>query len=206
LIIGGTTDYLSAEAADPTTPPGYNGYKDGNPVVNGALKMDQFTTPYTISQTATFVATGGTPAYYLSITQSIFNVHPYESFVFEVGEALYVPPSFTNFIADPPGCVYSVRHNTGTQCAIGRQVTKLTGGLYTSSDHSFGIAMSMRPNWSQSTIAWVNFDGVYPPPAENQNAGLNSNYWVFPPMTTQTVQFYVMVGSWTNALNFANSH
>jgi hypothetical protein len=212
LIIGGTTDYFSAEAGyrDTTYTGPNNGYKVGNPVINGAISSQAFTTPYTITQIATFVANPGlTPAYYLKIQQTIFNNHPTELLPFGAGVALYVPPAFTNSQFYPANCIYNPKTQIGAFCAIRNAdgtvaVPRFIAGLYSTPGLTFGTAIFVRPtDWLGATMT-----GTFGASGSSLNwsTGAGANYWVIAPTTSQTFQFYVMVGAWTPALTFANGN
>jgi hypothetical protein len=206
LIIGGTTDYFSAEV-NADSPTRNAGYKVGNPVMAGAINLEQFTTPYTITQIATFVPNpGGVPAYYLKLTQTIFNNHPTENFVNgDAGLAVYVPPSFVNIVSDPPTCQFSVRSVQGTMCSVAN-TPKIVGGLYTTTDHSFGTAAFMRPaQWQGATATWINYDGEPSPGSESNAFGVAAQYCLLQPTLSSSFEFYVMVGPWSAAMSFAAS-
>src|SRR5262249_34969761 len=148
----------------------------------------QFTTPYTISQVATFVPnTSGAPAYYLSISHTIINVHPTELFPYGTGEIIYVPFSFSNFVSDPPQCHFSLPNEPS--CSL---QTRLTAGLYQDAAHTFGTAVLMRPTWSFASRSGVYFSLV-PPSTDgsanlSQSLGVFSVYWSPLPTSVQSVQ------------------
>jgi len=193
LILSGTTDYFI----------GQSGYKVANPVIAGAIYQHQFTTPYTITTTARFVQNpGGTPAYYLKITQSFLNNHPVDSLSAAFVLALYVPYSFQNFISSPPGCLRS------SMCPLAGTAS-LVEGMYQDAAHTQGTALFFRPAQWLSLAPGGSIFAYGGPPNPLDPRGIGSGayitFWHLPPNSVQTYDFFVLVGGWTAALSFATS-
>jgi hypothetical protein len=197
LILSGSTDYFFD----------LSGYAVANPVVGGSIEHRQFTTPYTITTTARFVPNpGGTPAYYLKVTQTVMNNHPTELFAVSFGIAMYVPFDFQCFISDPPQCSLS------SMCAIttpggGIATPRMLEGMYSDAAHTFGSALLIKPSQFAlfgSTEVWAGYAVNSSDPRGNAS-GANTIYLAIAPRAALTYDFYVLVGTWASALSFSNT-
>jgi hypothetical protein len=189
FLLSATTDYFG----------GAGGYRVANPVLLGAIAPDQFTTPYTIATTARFVSNpGGTPAYYLRLTQTIINNHQSELLAVGGGIALYVPYAFQNGVVSPPQC------RLNAMCSIS-STPKLVVGMYPNISYTAGTALFIRPSqWSSigATQTWGETGVPIPGDTRGASAGANIRFWALPPKAAETYDVYVLVGDWASALNF----
>jgi len=208
MIIGGATDYFG----------GMSGYRVGNPVFlyspsNQYHVYDtnkHFAAPYTITTIATFVPNpGGSPSYYLKITQTILNNHPTENFTFGFQISGYVPARLKFFKSFPANCTAAYQPGCGPA-----DVPNLIGGLYSDLGLSDGTALYVRPrsDWpflGPVPSVFILHDSSCQPagPADPNclahTVGPWATDWSVPPSTPRTMDFYVLVGSWAQACTFA---
>ncbi|HEX3555099.1 MAG TPA: hypothetical protein VIA62_17890 [Thermoanaerobaculia bacterium] len=190
IITGGVLDYNL----------GRGGYIVANAVKNNSVSTGSYATPYTVVTVASFVANpGGSPSYYLRLQQTIANISSSESFPWGFELAGYVPYNFTNFVRFPANCTDT------TFCSSG-STPQLVGGLYPNSGLTGGTAFYISPQtyWVSTTGTFVSFgtDDIN----KNQSTHLFDDSWGLGPGTSRTFAWYVMVGSWSQALAFAQTH
>lgn len=177
---------------------GMSGHIISNTVLNGAVVPNSYATPYTVVTIATFVPNpSGPPSYYLKLQQTITNIHPTSNLSFGFELAGYVPYSYTNKTRYPTACV-----DVASNC-LNSSTPDLLGGLYPNPSLMGGTAFFVSPqaSWSPNRRTFVSFaqDDVN----QNQSTHLFTDGWVIAPGTSRTVTWYVLVGDWNKALNFA---
>jgi hypothetical protein len=159
-----------------------------------------YSTPYTVFTTATFVATGGTPSYYLQLQQTIANIDPTESYSWGFELAAYAPYTFSNYVSYPASCTSSA------PCAAA-STPHLVGGVYPNTSLTGGLAVYIAPGtyllgYNSQVFVDAGADNVN----DNQSTHLFDANWTLPPSSSRTFTWYVMAGNWTPALSFALSH
>jgi hypothetical protein len=189
-IMSGTLDYNR----------GMSGYIISNTVLNGAVVSNSYATPYTVGTIASFVPNpAGSPAYYLKLEQTITNFHSTSNLPFGFELAGYVPYTFTYQVRYPASCA-TVDNN-----CYNSATPDLLGGLYPNANLTNGTAFFVSPQtaWdpNQRTFVSLATDDIN----QNQSTHLFTENWVLPPGSSRTVTWYVLVGSWSTALSFAQS-
>lgn len=187
-IMSGTLDYNR----------GNSGLIIGNAVLNGAVVANSYATPYTIITTATFVPNpSGPPSYYLKLRQTVTNIHETlnASYGFEL--AGYVPYGYNVKVRFPSTC------STVDSGCFSWNTPDLVAGLYPTANLTGGTAFFVSPqdSWTSNRRTFIQFgqDDIN----QNQSAHLFTDGWLIEPGTSRTVTWYVLVGDWTKALNFA---
>lgn len=168
-------------------------------VLNGAVVANSYATPYTVVTKATFVPNpSGPPSYYLKLEQTITNIHPTSSVWFGFEIAGYVPYTYSNVVRHPANCA-TINDN-----CYNSYLQDLLGGLYPSADLTGGTAFFLSPQaaWdpNQRSLVDLKTDTVN----QNQSAHLLTENWFLGPGSSRSITWYVLVGSWSKALNFAS--
>ena len=132
-------------------------------------------------------------------TQAGDNISSSESFPWGFELAGYVPYSFTNFVRYPASCTAT------TPCSPG-STPQLVGGLYPNSGLTGGTAFYVSPQtyWAGTTSTYADFgtDTIN----QNQSTHLFDAFWGLGPSSSRTFVWYVMAGTWSQALAFAQTH
>lgn len=188
-IMSGTLDYNR----------GAGGLIISNTVLNGAVVSNSYATPYTVVTIARFVPNpSAPPSYYLKLENTITNIHPTSNLPFGFELAGYVPYSFSSTVRYPTSCA-GVANN-----CYNSDTPDLLGGLYPTSALTGGTAFFVSPqaSWDpgQRTFVDLKTDDIN----QNQSAHLFTENWVIPPGSSRKITWYVLVGSWSKALNFAS--
>ncbi len=199
LIIAGATDYFG----------GRSGYRIANPVLFSEatnqydVKTDQYAAPHTMTTLATFVANpSGPPSYYLKITQTILNNHPTEDLIYSIQIAGYVPARLQYFSSYPASCLSQYDY------CMASQTPNIVGGLYSDPGLTDGTALYIKPqrDWPFGSSVWIEHSTACQPSIDSclaHTVGPWALGWSVPPTTPRTMDFFVLVGSWTKALSFA---
>jgi hypothetical protein len=190
IMTGGLLDYNK----------GLSGHIVADAVNNSTVVSGSYSTPYTVFTTATFVATGGTPSYYLQLQQTIANIDPTENYSWGFELAAYAPYTFSNYVSYPASCTSSA------PCAAA-STPHLLGGVYPNTGLTGGLAVYIAPEtyllgYNSQVFVDAGADNVN----DNQSTHLFDANWTLPPSSSRTFTWYVMAGDWTPALNFALSH
>jgi hypothetical protein len=187
-IMSGTLDFNK----------GASGLIISNTVLNGAVVPNSYATPYTVVTIATFVPNpSGPPSYYLKLQQTITNIHPTTNVSFGFELAGYVPYSYGNYVRYPTACA-----STADNC-YNSSTPDLLGGLYPNANLTGGTAFFVSPQvaWNPNRRSFASFaqDDIN----QNQSTHLFTEGWILGPGTARTATWYVLVGDWNKALNFA---
>jgi hypothetical protein len=179
---------------------GRSGHIVAQDVNNSTVVSGSYSTPYTVVTSATFVASGGTPSYYLQLQQTIANIHPTENYNWGFTLGGYAPYTFSHRVSYPASC-------TGSAPCTASTTPHLVGGLYPNSSLTGGLALYIAPEtfWrTYNSLVFVGFatDNIN----HNQSTNLFDANWELVPSSSRTFTWYVMTGDWTPALNFALSH
>jgi hypothetical protein len=189
LMTGGLLDFND----------GASGRLSSNAVQNDAVQGASFSTPYSVVTMATFVANpSGPPSYYLQLTHMVTNLDPFESLTWELELAGYSPFSFSTFQAYPASCT------AASPCA-GAATAHLLAGLYPNGSLTGGVAFYVSPSRNfpaQSTYAVSQTDSIN----GNQSVHLFATGWPLAPNAPQSVTWFVLPGSWSAALSFAQQN
>lgn len=84
----------------------------------------------------------------------------------------------------------------------------LVSGMYTNSQHTSGVAffVDAEASWDPWTIVWATFaDGPGPYFGLLRHTHMWNAYWGLAPGQTKTLRTFTMIGSWSNAIDFALS-
>lgn len=179
---------------------GLSGHIDADAVNDSTVVSGSYSTPYTIVTIASFVATGGTPSYYLKLQQTVANIDPAENYSWGFELAGYAPYSFSYDIGYPASC-------TSSSPCPAASTPHLLGGVYPNSGYTGGLALYIAPEtywlgYNSQVFAAFGVDTVN----QNQNTHLFDANWSLPPNSSRTFTWYVMPGNWSAALAFALSH
>jgi hypothetical protein len=188
-IMSGTLDYYR----------GASGLIISNTVLNGAVVSNSYATPYTIVTIARFVPNpSAPPSYYLKLEHTITNIHPTSDLPFGFELAGYVPYTYTSAIRHPTSCA-EIANN-----CYNSSTPDLLGGFYPTSALTGGTAFFVSPqaSWdpNQRTFVQLKTDDVN----QNQSSHLFTENWIVGPGSSRKITWYVLVGSWSKALNFAS--
>lgn len=190
LMTGGILDYNK----------GLSGHIDSQAVNNSTVVSGSYSTPYTVVTIASFVATGGTPSYYLKLQQTIVNIHPTENFNWGFELAAYSPYTFSHYVSYPASCT------SNTPCPAA-STPHLVGGVYPNANLTGGKAVNIAPEtywlgFNSTVFVAFGVDNIN----QNQSSHSFDANWGLAPGASRTFTWYVMAGDWTPALNFALSH
>lgn len=169
-------------------------------VKNNGVVSNSYATPYSVVTIASFVANpGGTPAYYLQLQQTIANLDPSESYAWGFELAGYVPYTFTSTVSYPNNCTSTVPCSPST-------TPQLVGGLYPNTSLTNGTAFYVSPQtyWAGSANAFSSF--ATDDTNKNHSVHLFNSFWGLGPSKSRTFTWYVMVGDWSKALSYAQTH
>jgi hypothetical protein len=183
-------------------------------VLDGSGQQNMWSTPYTVTTTASFVPNpSGTPAYYLKVDMFIMNVDTRERVGFGGGYSLYVPGTTEPCVMDAAGlCEFDPANGLGSYkyqvvdppaCVNGNLcpgVQKLVIGKYPNPEHVRGVATSMAasayfPN-GLVNAGGSNFgDRLW----NNINGGSAIFPFKIPPLGGLHFIVFVMAGDWAAA-------
>jgi len=109
-----------------------------------------------------------------------------------------VPFNFSNFVRFPAGCT-TVNDN-----CLNANTPDLLGGLYPNANLTNGTAFFTSPqaHWDPVQETFVSFstDSIN----QNQNTHLFTDTWIVAPGSSRSITWYVLIGDWNKALNFAS--
>ncbi len=181
-ITTGMTDYNNNAVAS-----------TGHVFRNSQWYFDHFMAPYTISTYAYFVPNpAGTPRYYLKLDHAITNLDFTESFTFTLDQVLSARTR-TPYARFSSHCSPECPVATTPYAAL---------GTYSSTTYTDGIAMATLPQaqWPGAT-AGITFlsEGT----ASHRRLHIKRSNFTIPPTTGKKYSRYVMVGTWANALSYA---
>jgi hypothetical protein len=189
IVTGGLLDFND----------GASGHLSSNAIQNDVVQSTAYSTPYAVVTVATFVANpSGPPSYYLQLQQMVTNLDPFESLTWNLELAGYSPFAFGTSQLLPSTCT------AAAPCAAAT-TAHLLAGLYPSGSLTGGVAFYVSPssNWpAQSTYGAFQTDAVN----SNQSAHLYATGLPLAPSSSQSITWYVLAGSWSTALAFAESH
>jgi len=159
-------------------------------------------TPYAIQSIVTFVPNPlETPQYYLKIDQSITNISDSltqgsENYIWGFDLACYAPYSFVNYTLDP-ACTQANKCDAATTPYI-------VGGMYQDGPLTHGISIYTAPQTYWDTFNSKLFIGQAADDInQNQSTHIMAANQTIPPGSYKKFIWYVMVGSWNNASQFA---
>jgi hypothetical protein len=188
-VMNGLTDYAV----------GSSGYKVMSGVVDAALVSGMFVAPYAYTTSATFVknpsaSPPGSPSYYLRLQQLVTNNSAAESLPFGLWLNLNVPYSFSSTKSSAAACTNDNPCNSST-------LPFLAAGSYPNANFTSGTAVAISPKsyWSGVASAYFTNDSVN----QRRAVSLPNSVWSIAPKTSRSWEWYVLVGDWTNALNFS---
>ncbi|MEJ5166078.1 MAG: hypothetical protein WHV67_03505 [Thermoanaerobaculia bacterium] len=173
-------------------------------VFGGNIELNPagYFTPYAIQCIVTFVPNPrGTPQYYLKIDQTITNISDSftqgnENYAWGFDLACYAPYSFANYAMDPQ-CTQTNKCNAN-------ETPYLIGGMYQDTQLTHGIAIYTSPQIYWNTYNSKLFVGQTSDNInQNQSTHIMAANQAIPPGGFKKFIWYVLVGSWANASQFA---